>query len=196
VIRRLLAVCLLAGALTACSGAGRPTLTDDTLPGRRCSADGMPVGTPDSDGMPDAVARRRQQLIDAAVNCDYRELGRIARQTGVDLRFEGEVVPVRQWREREHDGIAILRPLAGLLGLAHVRRTVDGVEAFTWPNAVEWPFSDVADERDRRDLLEVVGEGGIFGWAEAGGYSGWRVTIGPRGEWLRFWFGPVEGEYP
>ena len=195
-MRRLVATAVvLAGLASACSGAGRPTLTDDTHAERECSADGMVIPEQDSDGIPSTVATRRQELIDAAVACDYRELGRIARQTGVDIRIEGEVVPVRQWREREHDAQPILRPLAGILSLAHVRRTGDGGEEFVWPNAVDWPFADVADGRDRQALLEVVGEQGIFGWREAGGYSGWRTTIGADGGWLTFWYGPIEGEY-
>lgn len=190
-MRRLAAVLALVGLATSCAGAGRPTLTDDTLADRACSADGMVVAPLDSDGLPSPVAARRQALVEAALACDYRTLGRLARETGVDIRIEGETVPVRQWREREHDGQPILWPLAGILSLAPVRR--DG--QFVWPNAVEWPFADVADARDRRALLDVVGEEGIFGWAEAGGYSGWRTTIDRDGGWVSFWNGPVEGEY-
>jgi hypothetical protein len=195
-MRRIVAMALvLAGLASACTGAGRPTLTEDTVSDRRCSADGMVVPPLDGDGLPSPVSARRQELVDAALACDYRALGRLARESGVDLRIEGEAVPVQQWREREADGMAILRPLAGLLGLAHVRRAGDAGPEFTWPNAVDWPFADVADGRDRAALLEVVGEAGIFGWAEAGGYSGWRVTIGADGGWRSFWYGEIDGEY-
>jgi hypothetical protein len=155
----------------------------------------MVVPALQSDGIPSPVAERRQELIDAAIDCDYRALGRLARETGVDIRVEGETVPVRQWREREHDGQPILRPLAGILTLEHVRRDGDQGVEFVWPNAVDWPFADVADGRDRQALLEAVGEAGVFGWREAGGYSGWRTTIGADGDWLTFWYGPVDGEY-
>ena len=190
-----MALLVVTGLATACAGAGRPELTDQTLPGRRCSADGMVVGPVDSDGIPSAVAARRQELIDAAVACDYRALSRLTRQNGADLRFEGEVVPVSQWRERERDGIAILRPLAGLLALAHTRQQTDDGELITWPTAVDWPFAGAADRQERAALLDVVGEAGIFGWAEAGGYAGWRTSIAPDGTWTRFWYGPVDGEY-
>lgn len=195
VLRRVVTAVMIAGLVGSCAGAGRPELTDQTLPGRACSAEGMVVGPVDSDGLPSPVAARRQELIDAAVACDYRVLARLARQDGADLRFEGEVVPVRQWRERERDGIAILAPLAGILGLGYARRDDAAGRRFTWPDAVEWPFADVADARDRAALVEVVGEEGVFGWAEAGGYAGWRTSIGPDGQWLRFWYGPVDGEY-
>lgn len=188
-------VLVVAGLATACVGGERPELSDETLPGRRCSADGMVVGPVDSDGLPSPVAARRQELIDAAVACDYRALDRLARQDDLDIRFEGEVVPVSQWRERERDGIAILRPLAGLLGLASTRQATDDGELITWPTAVDWPTADGADAGERADLLEVVGEAGIFGWAESDGYAGWRTSIAPDGTWTRFWYGPVPGEH-
>ncbi|HYF47681.1 MAG TPA: hypothetical protein VD926_15805 [Acidimicrobiales bacterium] len=195
-MRRLVATVLVTVAVaTGCAGAGRPTVTEDTLGERRCSADGMVTDPLDSDGLPSPVARTRQQLVEAALSCDYRALGRLAREDQVDLRYEGDPMPVRQWREREHDATSILRSLAGILSLTHVRQDAEGVTEFVWPTAVEWRFADVAPGRERRDLRDVVGEEGIFGWAEAGGYSGWRVAIGPDGRWLRFWYGPVDGEY-
>ncbi len=196
-MRRTLLPSVVVGALLlgACGGAGRPELSDQTLPPRACSADGLVVGPLDSDGIPSAVARTRQQLIDAAVACDYRALGRLARRHGVDLRFEGEVVPVAQWEEREHDGMPILRPLAGLLGLAWSRGEGagggQGDSAFTWPTAVDWPFKDVADGQERAALVEVVGEEGIYGWGEHGGYVGWRTTIAGDGTWASFLLGPA-----
>ncbi len=194
-MRRLVATALVGAAIaTSCSGAGRPELTEDTLSPRECSADGM-VAPLDSDGLPSPVARTRQELVDAALACDYRTLGRMAREMEVDLRYEGDPIPVRSWRELEADGAQVVRALAGLLSLAHVRHEGDAGTEFTWPTAVDWPFADVGNGRERRDLLEVVGERGIFGWSEAGGYSGWRVAIGADGRWLNFWYGPVEGEY-
>jgi hypothetical protein len=195
-MRRLLAVGLvLVAVATACSGAGRPQVTEDTLGDQRCSADGMVVGPVDSDGLPSPVAATRQQLIDAALACNFRALSRIARDNQVDLRYEGDPIPVRTWRDLEADGAPVLRPLAGLLGLAHVRKETDTGTEFTWPTAVDWPFADVGNGEDRQALTRVVGEDGIFGWAEAGGYSGWRVAIGPEGRWLHLWYGPVDGEY-
>src|SRR4029450_1175349 len=58
------------------------------------------------------------------------------------------VPPPPDWRHREAEGLAILRPLAGLLGLAYARD--DG--QFTWPTAVEWPFADVGDPAEREAL--------------------------------------------
>jgi hypothetical protein len=188
-MRRSAAVLIAALLAVGCSGAGRPELTDQTPPDRECSADGMTVGDLDSDGLPSAVARTRQELVDAAVQCDYRSLRRIARQDGLEVSFDGDVVPPAQWRDREAEGLAILRPLAGLLGLAYARQ--DG--GFTWPTAVEWAFSDVGDDAERAALAEVVGEAGIYGWSDGGGYEGWRTTIGADGSWSSFYLGPRDG---
>lgn len=197
VLRRTLALLIALGvgasALTAC--AERPVLTDETLPGRRCSADGLAVGPIDNDGIPAAVAATRQALIDAAVACDYGELGTRSAADATDLQYESEAFPVRRWRRTERQGTEVLAPLARLLALAPVRvRDGDSVR-FTWPSAVDWPSADVAPPGERRELVEAVGRDGIFGWSEAGGYAGWRVTIAPDGRWTRYWYGPVEGEY-
>ena len=55
--------------------------------------------------------------------------------------------------------------------------------------------ADGTGGQERAALGEVVGEAGIFGWAEAGGYVGWRTSITGDGTWSRFWYGPVDGEY-
>ncbi len=180
---------LVVAALVAagCGGAGRPELTDETMPDRECSADGMTVGPVDNDGLPSAVARTRQALIDAATACDYRALRRLANRDGLEISFDGDVVPPTQWRDREAEGLAILRPLAGLLGLSYAREG----QSFTWPIAVEWAFADVGDEPDRSALAEVVGEAGIYGWADGGGYEGWRTTIADDGHWAAFLLGPA-----
>lgn len=188
-----MAVVVATAVLAGC--AERPVLTDETLPGRRCSAEGLTVGPVDNDGIPAAVAATRQALIDAAVACDYGELGTRSVADATDLQYEGEAFPVRQWRRTERQGTEVLAPLARLLALAPVRVRDGDTVRFTWPSAVEWPFADVAPPGERRELVEAVGRDGIFGWSEAGGYAGWRVSIAPDGRWTRYWYGPVEGEY-
>jgi hypothetical protein len=187
-VRRTAALLVVVLVAFGCSGAGRPELTDETLPERECSADGMVVGPLDNDGLPSEVARTRQELVDAATACNYHALRRLARQDGLTISFDGDAVPPRLWRDREAEGLAILRPLAGLLGLAYAR---DGGQ-FTWPTAVEWAFSDVGDPAEREALAEVVGEAGIYGWGGGGGYEGWRTTIAADGHWATFLLGPVD----
>src|SRR5262245_36540973 len=89
-------VVLVALLASGCAGAGRPTL-GDTLPDRECSADGMVVPTFVNDGIPDAVARRRQALIDAAVACDWRTLRQMARHDGLAISFDGQRIPAARW---------------------------------------------------------------------------------------------------
>jgi len=191
-VRRFLLLGLV--VLAGCAGGDRPTLSDDTVPARACSADGLVVLPVDTDGIPAPVARRRQSVIDAAVDCDYATLRRIARHDGLVISIDGEVVPVGQWEHREADGQPILRPLAGILSLAHVTEGEGDARTFIWPTAVGWPFADVAPADERQALVDVVGEEGIFGWAGTGGYAGWRTSIDADGTWAMLAYGPLPGQ--
>ena len=184
----------LVAVVAAC--AERPVLTDQTLPAGRCSADGLSVGPLDNDGLPSPVARTRQALLDAAVACDFRAFNQRAVDDATDLRFEGAAFPVQDWRRKERRGDAVVAPLARLLALSPARVQDGNRRLFVWPDAVEWPAADVAPGSSRADLEAAVGPDGVFGWAEAGGYSGWRLAISANGRWVRYWFGPVAGEYP
>jgi hypothetical protein len=152
----------------------------------------MTVGPVDNDGIPEPVAEQRQALIDRAVECDFRGITELARSSNTRVVIDGADVPPRRFRALEEDGQPVLRYLAGLLGLAHHSDGSGADRTFTWPSAVGWPFADVAPGDERAALVGVVGEDGIFGWSETGGYAGWRTTIGADGTWQSFSFGPAE----
>lgn len=185
-------VFLLAAAIglaaTACSGAGRPTLTDDTAPPRNCSAEDMGLPPVDAEGIVPAVSSTRQAVIDAAVACDWDALIDLASTGPLSVTIDGQAVPVDQWEAREGDGQPILRFVAGVLALPPAEAAPDGV--VSWPSALDWAFSDVAPGDERQALADVVGEDGIYGWAETGGYAGWRTSITGDGTWASVASGP------
>jgi hypothetical protein len=186
---RLAAVLVVIG--TGCTGGGRPSLSAETLAPRACSADGMVTPQSGAEGLTPTVAATRQAIMDAAIECDYTTLETLAGDGGLRAVFDGIEVPVADWERREAEGMAILRPLAGILSLVPAAATADG--SVTWPSAVDWRFSDVAPGDERRALVEVLGENGVFGWAETGGYAGWRTTISADGAWSSATLGPSPG---
>lgn len=185
-----LAVALIIVA-SGCGGGGRPTLTDDTPAPRACSADGLRTAEPDAEGLTAEVASTRRRIVAAATECDYDALIRLGAAGPVSVTLDGAEVPVTDWEGREAEGVPILRSVAGILGLAPAAPGTDG--STTWPSAVDWPFSDVAPGDERRALIDVVGEQGIFGWSETGGYAGWRTTIAADGTWTAVTLGPAPG---
>lgn len=174
-----------------CSGAGRPTLADDTAPPLECSAAGLdPGGVPAQEFAPE-VAVTRQAIVDAAIDCDYPTLVDIAAAGPVSVTLDGVDAPVSDWERRERAGEPILRAVAGILMLTPAATAADGM--VTWPSAVDWPFSDVAPGDERQALVAVVGENGVFGWEETGGYAGWRTSIAGDGTWSTVTLGPAPG---
>jgi hypothetical protein len=145
----------------------------------------------DAEGVPVEVSRARQAIVEAALACDYDALNRIGAFGPMVTTIDGEPAPVDTWAQRERQGEAILRSVAGILSLTPADAGEDG--SLTWPSAVDWHFSDVAPAGERQALVDVVGEDGVFGWEETGGYAGWRSTIGPAGNWLSLTLGPLPG---
>jgi hypothetical protein len=174
--------------LVGCSGAGRPTLTEDTAPPLDCSADGMSVAALSAEGVTPEVAATRQAIVDAALDCDYEALLDLAAAGPVSVTLDGTDTPVAEWEGREDEGERILRFLAGILTLVPAAPAENG--SITWPSAVDWAFSDVAPGNERQSLIDVVGENGIFGWEETGGYAGWRTTVAADGTWSSVTLGP------
>jgi hypothetical protein len=182
---------LMLVVLAACSGAGRPTLSQDTAPPLECSADGMNGADLTAEGVAPDVAATRQAIVDAAVDCDYDALLDLAAAGPVSVTLDGTDTPVAEWEHREGEGERILGFVAGILTLVPAPAAADG--SVTWPSAVDWQFSDVAPGDERQALIDVVGESGIFGWEETGGYAGWRTTIAADGAWSSVTLGPTPG---
>jgi hypothetical protein len=182
---------LILVVLVGCSGAGRPTLSEDTVPPLECSADGMTITEFAAEGVAPGVAATRQAIVDAAVDCDYEALLDLAAAGPVSVTLDGTDVPVADWERREAEGKPILRLVAGILTLVPATTATDG--SVTWPSAVDWQFSDVAPGDERQALIDVVGETGIFGWEETGGYAGWRTAIAADGSWSSVTLGPAPG---
>jgi hypothetical protein len=173
---------------TACAGAGRPAVTVETLKPRQCSAEGLHAGRLRSpDPVPRAVRRARRAIVDAATRCDYQALEALAERGGLSVTIDGADVPVASWPARERDDRPILSFLVGILGLT-AATTDDGV---AWPAAVTWPGPDDGRRVQRRALERVVGDDGVFGWEETGGYAGWRTTIDVDGRWTTLSHGPL-----
>ena len=148
----------------------------------------MSIDQLSGEGVAPTVATTRQAIVEAAADCDYDTLLDLATAGPVSVTIDGAELPVAEWEGREADGEPILRFVAGVLTLNPAPEAGDG--SVTWPSAVDWAFSDVAPGDERSALADVVGEEGIFGWEETGGYAGWRTTIAADGGWSSVTVGP------
>lgn len=123
-----------------------------------CSAvDLSPV--PVSQDLPGPVAATRQQIIEAAVQCNYEALAELASSPYFVYAPGESGDPAGYWQSQEEGpmGVPLLRLVEILNG----------------------PFDVVEPEGDVQYLWPAA-------WAEDPGYTGYRVLIHYTGEWLAF----------
>lgn len=134
-------------------------------------------------GLPDAVVKTRDALLEAAEARDYDALERLLPAGAFSYTFGGPVPggPVAFWKDLEHT--AGQRPLERLEQVLRMPYTLSrGIYV--------WPFSyDVASVDDltahERGLLAPLGPlESVF--VEGTGYLGWRAGIQPDGTWVFF----------
>jgi hypothetical protein len=140
------------------------------------------VAAPDP-GLPAAVAKTRDALLDAAESRDYEALRSLVPATGFEYTFGSPVPggPIAYWQNLERT--TGQRPLDALAKVLRMPYTLSrGIYV--------WPFAyDVASVGDltahERELLAPLGPlESVF--VEGTGYLGWRAGIRPDGTWVFF----------
>ena len=134
-------------------------------------------------GLPEAVAKTRDALLEAAEAGDYEALRPLVPDTGFEYTFGSPVPggPIAYWQELERTTDE--EPLASLANVLRMPYTLSRGLYF-------WPFAyDVASVDDltahERELLAPLGPlESVF--VEGTGYLGWRAGIRPDGAWVFF----------
>ncbi len=174
-----------------------PETPTPTPAGRACSATGLTVdASPNAEGLPRPVAARRMAILDAAVECDYDELERLALEgrPGFSYSFGIEKSPASFWRARERDARRLdretseyLRYLVQILHLPHCRERQDdgtGTESeavyYVWPRV----HCSARSAEDWNDLEDLYTDEQIEEMRKANIYFGFRVGILEDGDWV------------
>ena len=134
-------------------------------------------------GLPQAVARTRAALLEAAEDRDYEALRPLFPSTGFEYTFGSPVPggPIAYWQELERTTDE--EPLVRLEQVLEMPYTLSR-------GLYVWPFAyDVASSADltayERELLAPLGPlESVF--VEGTGYLGWRAGIRPDGTWVFF----------
>jgi hypothetical protein len=153
-----------------------------------CSASGV-LAPPAQQGLPTAVAATRDALWQAATTCDWEALRRLA-GFGVRFSFGAETDPIAYWQTLETEGGRPLFYLAELLRRPYGTVVAGDLTYYAWPAAFTYPSWDAVPEADRQALRPVFDDSHFAGFAEFGGYFGYRVGILANGTWSYF----VEGD--
>lgn len=144
-----------------------------------CSSDGVPV--PEAPGdLPEDVLDTWLRIRDAAADCDFAALARIATPR-TTFSYGGGGVEVIERAEEHGDGD--LGTLLRLLALSHGEQTTGEGTSYVWPRAhLRESWADTP-RTERRELRAIHSAEEIASFAEYGHYLGWRLGIGADGSW-------------
>lgn len=149
-----------------------------------CSAEGLEPPGPAGD-VPEAVARTRADIAEAAVDCDYERLDELAGDD-ISYSFGEEGAFAAYLRRREVEGTEPLRYLVGLLDRPHA--SIEGQEGteYVWPSAFAYEDWSQVPPEEREALEPLYGEDDFGRFEQFGGYIGYRVGIAEDGNWRYF----------
>lgn len=143
-----------------------------------CSTAGMSPELQLDDGLPEPVAERRRQIVEAAVACDNARLAELAAPDGFVYAHGEQGSPAAYWARAEDGGQPVLRRLVEVLRLPHALQG----DAFWWPSAAVRPRDDADwDALERIYPADLVAE-----WRSSDLYLGGSVRIERDGTWRRY----------
>lgn len=151
----------------------------------RCSAAGLDPALVFQD-LPEPVATMRKAIVEAAADCDFTRLAEL----GGDLRYSlgGGNDPAGYWREIEATGLAPLplESMVELLALPFGTVQAGDITYYVWPRAFAYDSWDSVPAEDRQALTVLYDALAQQGFAEFGGYIGYRIGITADGSWAYF----------
>lgn len=144
----------------------------------RCSATGIPVRPIVPLKAPPKVRQMHQAILNAAADCDYAGLERLALagRPKFDFTFGDAKRPGAYWRGLEAKGQPFLRRMIQIMKLDYGR---DG-QVYVWPAA----YARSATEEDWEKLIPLFGEKDMVVFRDYGGYTDVRLAIHEDGDWL------------
>ncbi len=131
-------------------------------------------------------------MFEAARLCDWGALDILIGDRPISVTFgEPPADPVSWLRDAEERGEQPMWWLARTLQLPASPGRASEVEPGTaapwvWPSAFAAESWEAVPEADRQALLEVYDQEDLAGYAEFGGFIGYRVGIDADGSWLFF----------
>ena len=171
-----------------------PVPSENEIARGNCSAGDSQVTAYDwpEHGVPAAVEEVRNQIIVAAIACDYETLEEIALAAGDGFSFSygGDESPARFWRQRERDAQRFAEPtseymryLVSILDLPYCKESgPDGRVYYVWPRV----HCGARTAGDWDDLKGLYTDEQIEMMRTGDSYLGFRVGILESGDWVYF----------
>lgn len=147
-----------------------------------CSALGLPSPPLNQDSLPDAVGETRAAIVEAATECDFAALERLA---GPDFLYSLDPSSAsdlsRFWQQSDQQNFDTLAVIVRTFDLPFAMITsAEGAVSYVWPAVTE---IQNPTEEDWQTLAAVYNEEEIEFYKEFGGFIGWRIYISADGTW-------------
>jgi len=158
--------------------------TTTTATSAGCSGATAAPDLVDQPGLPVAIAEMREAVFAAAVTCDWPTLASLL-GSEFSYTFGIDTDPIAYWQEREAAGEPVLYYLAELLNRPFGIQAAGDQTYYAWPSAFVTEWSAVSSA-DREALRPLYDDDDFAGFAEFGGYFGYRIGILDDGTWVYF----------
>ncbi len=164
------------------------TLPADDLPGQSsepCSGSDIAPAALALSSIPQPVAVTLGEIVDAARQCDFDRLEQIAGDSFT--ASYGDSDPVELWTTQEAQGDKPMYWLLSILDLPYGTIDTEQGTLYVWPSAYAHQGSwETTPEADVEALRSVYSDEEIQGFADFGGYFGYRIGIWENGDWSFF----------
>jgi hypothetical protein len=169
-------------------GSGGTTTVPTTEPSvsapvAQCSATGVPRPR-EQEGLPEAVAETRRQIIEAAMACDLEALDAISPEFFITHFGGGRFDELVRWEE---EGDGKLGLLLQILDLSYGVQENEDHTWYVWPAAFAYDSWDEIPQEHVDELTAIMSDDLIAemrdGW---GAYAYWRTGIRSDGIWHFF----------
>jgi hypothetical protein len=155
--------------------------------GTSCSGQRWETPLLELEGLPAAVAETRRAIWEAATTCDWAALERlIPDEFSFSFAFRGGRLAVAEWQDLEAQGGMPMYYLVELLTRPYRRLEFDAGTYYVWPSAFAYPDWASVPTADREALRPLYGDREFDGFADFGGYVGYRIGIADDGTWRYF----------
>lgn len=169
---------------------GEPAAADEGEPGPAADLSDVPTPQYDLSVLPPPVARMRAQIIDAARTGDIEQLRPVVESNEMPpiFSFGGETDSIGYLKSisGDPDGREILAIMIEILeaGFAHLDPGMPQ-EMYVWPYFHAVPFDLLTPEQEV-ELYKIITPQDRKGMEDYGGYTFFRLGIGPDGTWHFF----------
>ena len=159
-----------------------PTTTALAAP---CSGSDIAPSALALSSIPQPVAETLGEIVDAARQCDFDRLEQVAGDNFTASYGGSE--PSELWTQQEENGDKPMYWLLSILDLPGGTIDTDNGPMYVWPAAYAHQGSwETTPQQDMDALLSLYTQDDLQGFANFGGYYGYRVGITASGDWLFF----------